>query len=503
MKRLIHIIIFLSLGLSSLTAQDRLSDRIENNLKQLGRKIIQIRLLAERYENNEALKTIESAKEDFDEAISLLQQWKDSRHRLELLEQARAKYQSANLKADLASRMLLFKPAANLMNQLERLIQQAETVAQGSDASDLRYYLNKARNYYKHAQNAFAGNRYLRGHEYLKIATYFAEKVISLAKGNRPADQGQRFEELKNNITVLLNRVSNLLDENDILNELYNNVLEYLKRAENAYASGNLKRAFANLQIAERLTHRIIDLAEEDDQNSSKDHIEEEYQSLSRYLTTLHNEFEMENQQSKILDKADEFHSKARMNIDHGEYQQALTNLKLAQRMAMRAFKDISSQDNSSNTINLQNRIREIQHLINLQQARIDEQQNKAAKTLFEQAGTFFRQGQQEYENANYIKASYLFNITLRILNNNEKILKGAGNNSISEESVLKELNQADQLINRLKSNASLDENNQSKIAILEKLLDRARQAFENKDYFIAKEIIAIIQSQLTNLLND
>ena len=91
MRHFMLTIFFLNLGFGNLFAQDRMSDRVEHNLKQLARKIEQIRVLAERYENEEALKTIQSAREDFDSAISLLDEWKRNRQRLGLLEQARAK----------------------------------------------------------------------------------------------------------------------------------------------------------------------------------------------------------------------------------------------------------------------------------------------------------------------------------------------------------------------------------------------------------------------------
>jgi hypothetical protein len=500
MKRLALTVLLISLGFSSLVAQDdRAADRIEHNLKQLGRKIEQIQLLAERYKNQEALKIIQGAREDFNAAINLLQEWKGNRYRLGLLEQARVKYQSANLKADLASRILLFKPAANLLTQLERLIQQAESVAQGSDANDLRYYLNKARNYYKLAQNAFANNRYLRGHEYLKIATYFAEKVISLGRGNKNSDKGTRFEEHHNNIQMLLSRVSLDIDDNDILSELYKNVQEYLRRASNAHSQGNLNRAFSNLQIAERLTYRIIDLSEENSSNSIEQRVEEEYQSLSRYLNTLRNELEREDQQSSILDKAEEFELKACRNIDNQQYQQAETNLKLAQRMALRVSNKISMSGNMHDSGNLQIRMNEIRHLLNLQGSRIEKQQVNSTDILFEQAQEFFRLAEQAFENNHYAMASYYFNITLRILNVNENILKRQAPANLSEETVLQDLDRAEQLINRLKGNESLDTANQAKISALEKLLVRARAAFEHGNYILAKQIVGIIQNQLTN----
>ena len=373
-------------------------------------------------------------------------------------------------------------------------------MVQGSDASDLRYYLNKARNYYKHAQNAFADNRYLRGHEYLKIATYFAEKVLSLAQGNRSTDRGLKFEEYKNNIQILANRTLVDVNDNDILHDLYNSIQEYLRRADNAYDRGNINRAFANLQIAERLTHRLIDLSDEDNDNSPGEKIEDDYQSLSRYLTTLRNEFESANQQSDMLNKAEEFYHKAGKNIENKEYPKAATNLKLAQRLAQRAFNKLSLANKDENSQDLQARINEVGHLISLQESRLNNKPNDTSKLLYEQAGEFFRLAQQEYEKANFVKASYYLNITLRLLNRNEKLLKEDTAQNVSADAVVKDLNQTEQLINRLDQNPSLDQSSQSKIAVLKNLLSRARSSWDAGNYLLAKEIITIVQNQLANM---
>lgn len=504
MRRLTLTIIFLGFGISLLFAQNRLSDRVEQNLIQLGRKIEQIRVLADRYKNAEALRTIQNAQEDFDEALSLLKEWKNNRNRLGLLEQARAKYLSANLKANLASRLILFKPAANLLNQLDRLIQQAESFADAGNSNDLRYYLNKARNFYRKAKNSFSDNRYLRGHEYLKVATYFAEKVIAIAKKDQnPNNRYQRFDEYKNNIQVLVNRVATLIEDDDILRDLYNNVQDYLRRANNANNQGNLKQAFSNLQIAERLIHRIIDLSEDSDNNSANKRIENDYQSLGRYLNTLQNEIESSNRQSNIFNKAEELYAKAGRNIDAGQYQQAALNLKLAQRMALRAFNKISTEQNTPDSEDLQSRLNEVSHLIQLQEQRLQNEQNRSLNVLLEQAKDYHKQAQQNYQDGKFARASFLINMTLRLLNNNEKLIKRETQNNISTKTILQDLNRVEQIINRLKQNTSLNEKQQIKIDILDNLFIKARNEYDNQDFVISREILAIIQNQLTNILDN
>lgn len=504
MKHFFLIIFILGLGLSTLSAQSRWRDRIELYLDQMSRKIEQIRVLAKRYNNEEALKIIQSARQDLDAAIALYQQWKSDHRRDGLLIQAREKYLSANAKADQASRLILFKPAANLLNQLERLIQQAESVAQNSDvsdANDLRYYLNKARNFQKQAKEAFSKNRYLRGHEYLKVAMYFAEKVISLSKKDVNLNDKQlRFDDYKNNIQILLNRVSSLVNDDDILQDLYNSANQYLIRATNAHSQGNNNRALLNLQVAERLTHRIVDLTEDSQDNSAERRVENDYQSLGRYLNVLRNEIESQDKENNILNKADELYTKAGQFIENKQYKQAEANLRLAQRMALRASDKISADDNLTDPGNLQNRLQEIGHLIQLQQNRLEDQKNDRAEILLGQAKDLYNQARQDYESQRFSRAYYLLNITTRILNGNENLLKRNNSENISVELISQDLNRIEQLINRLEQNTTLDETDRDRINILEKLFNKARKEYDNKNYVIAQEILTIIQNQLTHM---
>ena len=493
MKRSIYIVLLISISFSFLFAQHFDRDKVERNIRALDRKIEQVKMLAERYDHQEALRKIADARSDLGDAKDY---FKKKQFRL-----ARAKFLSASKKTDIAARLLLFKTAANLKTELERLIHRAESVAHSGDTSELRYFLNKARAFHREALNAFSQSRYLKGHEYLKIAIYFAKKTISMAKSSQgDSNRLQKFEEQKNNIQVLLNQAANSSGENSVLSELYQNAQNYLRRALNAYNNGNLKRAYSQLQIAERLVYRIIDLAE-NNSVSTEDRIKDDYQSLGRYLNSVRNELESANQKSKLLNRAEKMYTKAGQYISAGQYEKAAGNLKLAQRMGMRAFKKIfpASRPDSEN---LQNRLNEIQHLIALQGERIKGSDSNPQESLYKQAVKFYNQAEQAYANQQFPQTSYLLNLSLRILNRNEKLINQT-KKTISFREIESDLLRIEQIFSRLKENTSLKDKEKIKINYLSELLKKARAEFEKNNLIVTREMLFIIQQQLGALLKN
>jgi len=487
-----YLIILLSISLNFLFAQDNDADRVRRSILALERKIEQVAMLAERYNNQEALRIVGVARQELQEAVSFLQ---EKRYIL-----ARTKYLSADKKADLAARLLLFKPTANLKTELERLIHQAESVSHKVDTSELRYFLNKARAFHRDALSAFAQSRYLKGHEYLKIAIYFAEKTISLAKSNQDGNNRlQKFEEQKNNIQILLNQAARSHDENPVLTELYQSAQNYLKKALTAYNNGNYERAYSQLQIAERLIYRIIDLSD-NKKNTDEDRLKDDYLSLGRYLNSVRNELEGADQQSKLLDRAENIYALAGRNLSSGQYEKTATNLKLSQRMAMRAFKKLSS-DSRPDSENLQNRINEIQHLLQLQDERISESSNNSLKSLYDQAVKLLKQAEEAFANQQYAQTSYLLNLTLRILNRNEKLFREQTKKNISLQDLRQDLVRIEQIFSRLKENTSLKNKVKIRLNYLAELLVKARSDFEKNNLIVTREILFIIQQQLSTLL--
>ncbi len=507
MKRLTQIILLTTLIFNFLYSQALDGDRIKRNIFVLGRKIEQISILVERYKNDRAANLIKKAKNEFSTATNLLEQWfalpRSTRLRnTEKLATARVHYNLSNKLADQAARLLLFKPTANLKTELERLIHRAESAAHdGSDNSELRYFLNKARAFHREALNAFSHDQYLKGHEFLRIAVYFAEKTISLAQsGQQNGTRLQKFEEQNKNIQILLNEALRFSTENDVIKELQQNAQNYLKRAKQAYNNGKLKRAYSQLRIAERLAYRIIDLAGNKN-NSLEEKVKEDYQSLGRYLSSVRSELESSGQRSKLLDKADQLYTKAGHYISSAQYQKAATNLKLSQRMGLRAFKKTSSSSRPD-VESLQSRLNEVQHLLQLQEGVLSSQKNDANNLLYGQADKFFNDAKRAYSQQSYAQTAYLLNLSLRILNRNEKVLKQKPQN-ISSQKIEKDLLRIERVFSRLNTNPSLDAKNKIKLNYLAELLEKARREFDTKNYIVSAELLFIIQQQISTMLNN
>ncbi|KAA3611329.1 MAG: hypothetical protein D8M58_15295 [Calditrichaeota bacterium] len=506
MKRSLITLSILLISLNYLFAQssDIDANRVRQNIRALERKIEQIAILSERYQNDRAQLLINKSKDEFLLAQNLLAEWaKLSRPRpAQKLIEARAHYILSNSLADQASRLLLFKPAADLKTELERLIIRAESVVHNKNTNEIRYFLNKARTFHQESLNAFRKSSYLKGHEYLKIAIYFAEKTISLATSNQDdTNHLKKLEEQRNNILVLLNQVSNSISDNPVLSELYQNAQNYIKRALTAYNNGNLNGAYSHLQIAERLVYRIIDLSENSN-NSSEDRIKDDFQSLGRYLNSVRNELESQGQSSKLLDRADKIYSEAGKNISRGQFEKAAGNLKLSQRMGMRAFNKISS-DRQPGQENLQNRIKEIQRLTKLQENRIAENETNSLKSLHNQAVKFLNQAEQAFINKKYRQASYLLNLSLRVLNRTEKLIGSIQTAQISPKKIEDDLIRIEQIFTRLTNNPSLQDQEKVKVNYLSELLKKARQEYQSNNLAFTREILFIIQHQLSTMLKN
>jgi len=508
MKIWIFLIITLILGLNLLTAQNRNysqgADRLWQNILKLKVKIEKIKDLAERYNNEKALQTILDAEQDFNQAISLLNQWLGGDHKRSLLDEAKIKYQSASRKTDLASSLILQIPVENLRTVLEQLLQKIESIAHNNNSQEVKYYLNKARAFSRKANNVFAQNQYLKGHEFLKVGIYFANKVIEMAGSDQPRNnKKRRFEDRKNNIQIMINKAANIINDDPILNDLKNSTQEYYEKALSENEQGKTEKAFANLQIAEKFLNRLFDLAEKDNTNSDVD-LKREYQSLGIYLNSVKVELEKSNQKSKIFEKAEGLYVDAGKNLQEGNLKKAALNMRLVQRMALKVFKQISASSQKGNFDDLQNRINEVENLLRFQEEKVDKSNNKSVNGLYLQAEKHFSQAQTAYSNGRNNQAFYLLGLCLRILNRNEQLLDTTvGRKDLSLDNIQSDLLSTEQLIGRLEINPDLSKNQIKKIEILKNLISDAKEELQKKNLLAAQQILIIVKNQLSNTLKD
>jgi hypothetical protein len=503
MKTLWFTTVLIILGINLIIAQPDenmgSADGLRRNIVALKIKIENIKELAIRYNNQSALTAINDAEADFNAANDLLNRWFGGERRNGFLDQARAKYQSSNRKADYASSLILQIPTDNMRTELEQLIQEAEIIAHNNNSQEIRYYLNKARAYNRKASSAFAENQFFRGHEYLKVGIYFANKVIEAGNSGQSFNSREkRFDDLVNNIRNMLNKAASITNDDPVLRDLYESAREYFNKALAENNQGNVGKAFSNLQISEKFLNRLFDLAEND--KESGEDLRNEYQSLGIYLNSVRREVHNSNQTSNILQKAEDLYNEAGKNIETGDLQKASQNMRLSQRMALKAFKSISVQSNNFDDI--QNRLNEVNHLLQLQGEKVRQSENKSVKGLYNQALKLFNQAQTDYTSGRNNQVLYSLNLCLRILSRNEKLI---GDTTPGASTTYAEVNadllNTQQLVIRLQQNPALTGDQVKKIETLVDLLEDARKELLENNIAAANQIISIVKNQLSNSL--
>lgn len=503
MKKLIRILFLTTIFFSFIQAQDVDGERVKESIRELGRKIEQIRSLAERYKNEAALRVIILAEEDLNQAVDLLKEWEDDHRKVGRLILAKAKYQSAEKRADYASRLVLYKPMANLKNDLERLLRQAETASHKNSKNDILYYLSKAREFQRKAILAFERNRYLQGYEFVRISTYFANKTISLVKSDQKGDVDDgSFNEQKNNIQTLMNQAVLLAENNAVLTDLYTNANDYFDQSKKAYDLGNIRRAYSLLQLSERLLYRLIDLAESDNESSKQNQVEKNHQSLGRYLDAVRNEYDQSGQQSRLLDKAESLYKSAGRQIQKNELEQASSSINLSQNMAMRAFKKLSLPPADENA-NIGLRFNEVDRLIALQKNKLEDNPDRQLAALHQQAEQIFAAAKQAQKQKLDVRAGYLLNMTLRLLNSVENASSQPTNKGYNPQQIQNDIFRLEQIFSRLQSNADLSSKDRDRISILTEMLTRAKEEYGKNNFLSASEIISLIQKQLSTIVTN
>ncbi len=182
MKKIIHAIIIISLFSGFIYAQR--DEDLGSRIRQFATQLIRLQNLAQRYDNPEAAQLIS-------QAIFRLNQARESWDARRFREAKVQFYQSVNLYKQ-ASRLLFYKPALNLKNNLDELIHKAEISLQKNDSRDGRYMLNRARDFQLKANRQINLSDYVKGQEYMRIAMHFAQKAIEIAERTR-GDSIERY----------------------------------------------------------------------------------------------------------------------------------------------------------------------------------------------------------------------------------------------------------------------------------------------------------------------
>jgi len=483
MKQTLKILAVIFLFSLSVFAQQ--NTEWQQPVQKLRQRIQFLEGIAQRYHAQKAITTLQKASEDLRTAVS---QFKHFQY-----VQAWINFNKAKQMVDLVERSVFFKPAAKAFMDAERLIRQAERLLQDNAANkDAQYMLNRARSFLQDAEKAYRNGQFVRGQELQRIAIFFATKAIALVQGTATPASGQfNFEEQLRNLRSLYQSVQTQAEASPQIQKLLKNAADFLKQAGVLYRQGKYQQALVQLQIGERLLYRAIDLSQQTEQGQ-KARVENDLQSLSRYINSIEAGLQGNVRAARLLRKARQFLRAARRDASQGNFQAAAGAIDLSQRMANRALRFVAKKGDN-NLSNFNDRLKEVQHLYDslnrsaaLTQDAYTEYFKQRAQQLIKQAQTANQKGRGQLALAE-------LNLAVRILN---RLITHKASSDYSPQQI-QDLQLKYQRLSRVLERL----NGRGRIDVFKRELRQAGKQLQEKQYQIAETILDLLQKEVNALI--
>lgn len=477
--------------------QDSQYRNVRERLERLNHKLSEIRTLAIRYRNDEALNLINDAYTQYDEALSEL-----NRTPAGLLRARRALLKAVAL-ANRAARILLFKPAAGYLADLENLIKDAELQIHKTNSEDGRYFITKARAYQEQLDHALRDGDYLQAQNYYRISRYFAAKAERIA-GEGNMDNGRdAFEDKIRDMYTLLNTLREGEQGEPELNGLMDKVRQYLERAQRFYDQNDPIRALRQLAIGERFLYRAIDL-QRSGKADQKTRLQENLYSLKRYIDVVENSLggDVPAQAVRLLNRAKEIYTEAEKALSEEAYHMARQRMNLAQRLTTKAMRYESGETDPGRE-NLDQRHDELQRILKLQEQKLREMDNPDLLTLHQEAADLLEEARNDNESNRPLRAYHKTRLCLRLMNRLDRLMRGADEKVIRADETEQKLKHTGDVLSRLRQNDQLTEESRIRLELLQTLYIRARELMLSDKVHLANELAELIQNQLDTILND
>ena len=470
-------------------------DDLKQRIIQFQSQLTRLQSLTERYNNQQASNILMQAKKWFEEARESWQARKYREARVQFSEATRLLYQ--------ASRLLFYKPVLNMQNTLEEAIHRVEISLQKNNSRDVRYLLNKAREFQLKANRQLNLSDYVKGQEYLRIALHFARKAADLSEKTGDETIARfNYEEDFQNLQDLYRELYRSNSDNRQVNELLQKADSYLRKSKNLFGNNDERQAFLQLQIAEKLLFRAVDLADKKLENRSQRFMNN-INSLRQYLNgiELSINYTDDIKARNFYNKASQLLAESENDYKNGRLDKAATKLLLAQRLANRALR-FSDQVGNGETTQIKNRIDEIDRIIQLQKQKIEINDNKVINNLHKEAETLLQKARSKLESNDEEQAFQYIQLALRLVNRIDILIQRKNMQSQPAVPVDAEIQNLENELNTLHRNTDANETMHTRIQMLKALLKKAKNHYENEEIETTLELIRIIQSQLKLILD-
>ena len=110
------------------------------------------------------------------------------------------------------------------------------------------------------------------------------------------------------------------------------------------------------------------------------------------------------------------------------------------------------------------------------------------------------KQAQNQKQN---VRAAYLLNMTLRLLNRVENASSKSTIIKNNPQQIQGDINRLMQIFSRLQNNSNLSTKDSDRINILFEMLQQANEEFEKNNLLSSSEIISLIQKQLGTIVTN
>lgn len=501
MKNLIKIILPFLVFASALFAQTDAA-MIRKNVRELEYRLLYLHNLAEKYRAQRVLKGIRTARENLEKARDALLSYQQIPLPAKLLEAWR-EFKTAKKLADLAAKALLFKPLAGAKKDFDRLIQRAEVAVHRSENAEARYMLIRARTFQKKSVQAYRTFQLIRGHEYQRIATYFANKALEFSDAEKQNETKQsNYKELSENLNRLYSTILSSANNNPNITRLIENADSYLKLSKKYFEQGDVQQAILRLQIGERLLYRALDL-----QQSSKDGKKEQLRSnlfsLKNYLDGVERTLRDASNVSgtRILQKARQFSKAAHRDYEMGNYNDAQRKISLAQRMATKAFRYTSTDDEKDAGL-IKDRIREVKRILSIQKEKYSGD-NTLISELHKQAESLLKNAQNAADKGDMNLASWQIRLTYRIASRIDFLLNNKPEEQVDLKKVKDALDAHRKTLQTLESKNNLSAQIKTQISFLENMLHEAEKNIRIGNLRVALELSHLIDRQLSMVFKE
>lgn len=376
--------------------QTGLQQMVKSELQRLRHKISTANQVLRAYKNSEAEKLVRQAETLAKRAYDLFQ-----RRRFRNAQQT---IMQAHQLLNQAMQLALRNPLRRLINRLQLLFRQAESLVIGSGNNEAVRLLNRARDHHRRAEHLRRNGDYFQALDQYRLAIKYVENALNRVRSRDQTSLDVRpdlSDTERSRFEALAERVHEAVrsSQNANARTIYEQALRQARKAMDAYHSGHRQMARTLFNGAYRLLLRALDMA------SKQNNLHPQY--LRSELATLHEMLRQvesspqaaaDSQFKNLVQRVRQNLRRAQIAIDEDRLRAAQSYLKLSRTLLSRLMRGYPK-----NTPDHARRVSEaLTNLkFDLQQAerRVEQSDNEQARELLRFARQAARRAQRSYEN--------------------------------------------------------------------------------------------------------